>query len=146
MSVYIFSSILVCGACSPVGCVIVQYCHLLDAEITVTTNLRAAPAAKALGANDIIIVKDEVFSKTDLEIDKSLLLQKELDLRDPFDVIFITNSVGLTKEQLEKYLKTDGIIINCLPKCIHVENYGFVTGSLYRSFVHMKCLLQVNLS
>lgn len=132
-----------CGACTPIGCVIVQYCHLLDVEITATSNLRAAPAAKALGANDIIIIKDEVFSKSDLEIDKSMILEKELDLRDPFDVIFVTIDVGLSKEQLEKYLKPDGIIIYCMPKYLGMERYGLFSGTIYRSCVRLKCFVQV---
>lgn len=141
---FIICRILVCGSCTPIGCVIIQYCQMLDADITVTSSIRGAPVAKALGAHDIIIYNELVTSKSDLEIDNAKLLQKELELREPFDVIFVTSDVGISKEKLRRACKTDGKVVYALPKQLASDNYGFITGSVFMNYVRIKCLVQVS--
>lgn len=105
--------------------------------------MKAAPVAKALGANDIIVFPDEVTSKSDLEIDKIKLILKELELRDTFHIIFVTSEIGLTTDMLMKFCKTDASIHYSLPKFFTSDHYGFFSGTIYSSFVRMKCTLQV---
>ncbi|GLV36384.1 hypothetical protein CBL_08875 [Carabus blaptoides fortunei] len=136
--------ILVCGACTPIGCVLIQYYSILGgSEISTTSNVKAAPVAKALGADDVIIVQNQPVSKLDLEeTSEPKLLKKELELRDQFDVIFVTKNVDLSRLELKKYCKPNGQIISTLSDGLFIDTLGFFLGGFFWSYVRVKCLFQ----
>lgn len=136
-----------CGACTPIGCVLIQYYTILGGcDISTTSTVKAAPVAKALGADDIIIVHGQPVSKLDLEeTSEPKLLKKELELRDQFDVIFVTKDVDLSRLELKKYCKPNGRIISTLSDDSLIDTLGFFLGGLFWSYVRVKCLLQVRI-
>lgn len=140
----LYFRVLICGACTPIGCVLIQYCHLLGAEITATSNLKSAPVAQALGADDVIIVQENA-SKLDLELnhEKPKLLKKELDLRDLFDVVFITKDLELSKDELRHFCKPNGRLVSTLPEYLPSDHFGFILGGFFWSYIRSKCFLQV---
>lgn len=132
--------ILVCGACSPTGCVLVQYCHLLGSDVTATSSVKAAPVATALGADYVIITQNG--TKLDLETEKPPLLKKELELRDLFDVIFVTKELELSRNDLQRFCKPSGRIVSTIGHYMPSDHFGFIFGGIFWSYVRGKCLLQ----
>lgn len=48
-------SVLIHSGVSPVGCIACQLARLYECEVTVTCSARAAPVARALGANEVVV-------------------------------------------------------------------------------------------
>lgn len=145
-----FYRILVLAACTPVGCVLVQVLRLWNAHITATCYKRAVPVAKALGANEVIVIPENQTAKNKADLNNHSqpnddVVVKELELLDTFDVIFITKDCQCKEEDLRKLCSENGTISKTLPPNLASDSYGFLMRFIFGLYVRCKCGLQVSL-
>lgn len=138
------------AACTPVGCVLVQVLRLWNAHITATCYKRAVPVAKALGANEVIVIPENQTAKSKADLNNHSysndnVVVKELELLDPFDVIFVTKDCQCNEDDLRKLCSENGTIIKMLSTNLASDSYGFLMRFIFGLYVRCKCVLQVRL-
>lgn len=139
--------VLIQGACTPVGCVLIQILNHWNAHVTVTSYKRAVPVAKALGAEEIVVISDlspssEGTSSPDSEIDSRLLF-KELELLGPiFDAIIDTQNSILSSNYLKKLLVENGVFVSTLPPPLSSDSFGFIGQLFLSSYVRVLFLFK----
>ncbi|XP_017781284.1 PREDICTED: reticulon-4-interacting protein 1 homolog, mitochondrial-like [Nicrophorus vespilloides] len=136
--------IFVQGGCTPVGCVLIQILKYWGANVTTTCFIRSLPVAKALGADDVIILEEsEIKTKAAVNIQlpeiSSNSLIKELELRDRFDVIINTRNCGVSNLEFKQYCD---YLVSTLNSELTSDSYGFVLKSLLKAYIHIKCFVQ----
>lgn len=123
---------LIYAGCTPVGCVLIQILKVWKAHVTATCFKRAVPVAKALGTNDVIVLPDT-------ETDVLETLEKELTLRDKFDVIISTKEIDFN---FYRYCSRDNVTCT-FPKPLATDQFGIVLKTIYSIYVNVKCISQV---
>ncbi|PSN38803.1 hypothetical protein C0J52_07903 [Blattella germanica] len=120
--------VLVHMGCSPVGCILIQLARLWGAHVTATASLRATPVAQALGAHDVVVCG---------EAD----VQKQLAIRDGFDVIFNTEG-SVAHEPCQNFCKPGGFVVTPEASKIRSDSFGFLFGTIYAFWIRFRCLVQ----
>lgn len=135
------------NGCTPVGCVLLQVLKLWGADITTTCYKRAIPVAKALGANSILVIPEQVDStaKSTTETVPNGSLEKQLELYSSFDAIFYTKDCSaITEKQLRTFCSENGFFVSTLPPTLASDSYGLIMGPIFDVYVRIKCFLQVS--
>lgn len=75
-----------------------------------------------LGADDVIAFNcdDNIY-----ELEERDLLLKELSIRKPYDVIFLTTSTAYNKDFIKSFISASGILIDAVEKPLASDEYGF---------------------
>lgn len=142
-----YKRILIHNGCTPVGCVLIQILKLWGSHITTTCYKRAVPVAKALRADEIIVIPENETAnetKTDLEVPENKTVNKQLELQEGFNVIFNTKDCKLGNINLESYCTSDGVVISTQLPHLSSDSCGFISRSMLRLFVTTKCFFQVS--
>lgn len=127
------------GACTPVGCILLQILKIWGAELTTSCYKRSVPVAKALGATDLIVL-----AETDAVTEQvGNVIIKELKLKNSFDAIINTLDCNLNSKDFQEFCLDRHAIICTLPKEFNSDNYMFVTSILFGCYVYTKSLVQV---
>lgn len=76
----------------------------------------------AAGADDVIAFNcdDNIY-----ELEERDLLLKELSIRKPYDVIFLTTSTAYNKDFIKSFISASGILIDAVEKPLASDEYGF---------------------
>lgn len=129
--------------CTPVGCVLLQVLKLWGADITTTCYKRAVPVAKALGANSILVIPEQVEPTAKSTTNGNL--EKQLELYASFDAIFYTKDCSaITEKQLRAFCSENGFFVSTLPPTLASDSYGLIMGPIFDVYVRIKCFLQVS--
>lgn len=94
--------------------------------------------AKALGANDIIILPDLEAENHNQNIGD--VLQKEMELREKFDVIISTKEMDIN---FHDFCNTEWII-STFPRPLKSDSFGGLMKAIFGMYVHCKCITQVH--
>ncbi|XP_034943214.1 reticulon-4-interacting protein 1, mitochondrial-like [Chelonus insularis] len=121
--------VLVYGASTPVGCILVQLVKLWGGHVSAICKLEAAKVIKALGADDIIPLND-----CDIE--------KELELYDKYHVIFYTNDRPSDYYKLKRRVMPYGSFVSTIPQSLASDSFGFVSGSIFSGCIRIRLLFQ----
>lgn len=113
-----------CGN-TPVGCMIIQLCSFLGAQITASCCEQAKPLMLELGAKDTLLL-DKVSSDSGFE-----------NPHNRFDVVF--NTFGPSGNDFcNVFCKTDGILINTYSAVPSSDTYGYLRTMLYGIWLKIK--------
>ncbi|XP_037088991.1 reticulon-4-interacting protein 1 homolog, mitochondrial-like [Pollicipes pollicipes] len=118
--------VLVHAGASGVGLVALQLIKTWGGHVTTTVATRLVPLARMLGADDVI-----EYDTADLE--------KELSLRDKFDVVLNTAGPSLHAACL-RHCADSGLVVTTVEAALPSDRYGFVLGSLYALWVRLSRL------
>nr|CAD7433851.1 unnamed protein product [Timema monikensis] len=122
------SRILVHGGSSPVGCILIQLARLWGGSVATTCSSRATPVAQALGAEEVIVT-----GRGNVE--------KQLEVRESFDMIFNTVEGSLSHEACLKFCRPGGRVVTTFPSHIASDSYSFLLRPTYNLWLRIKLLL-----
>nr|CAD7460786.1 unnamed protein product [Timema tahoe] len=123
--------ILVHGGSSPVGCILIQLARLWGGSVATTCSSRATPVAQALGAEEVIVT-----GRGNVE--------KQLEIRESFDMIFNTVEGSLSHETCLKFCRPGGHVVTTYPSHIASDSYNFLLRPTYNLWLRIKLLLGVS--
>ncbi|XP_043222770.1 reticulon-4-interacting protein 1 homolog, mitochondrial-like [Amphibalanus amphitrite] len=115
--------VLVHAAASGVGLVATQLLKAWGGHVTTTVSARLVPLARMLGADDVI-----EYDTADLE--------KELSLRDKFDLVLNTAGPSLHASCLRHCAET-GLVVSTVEAAMPSDRFGFVLGTLYALWIRL---------
>lgn len=133
LQLFVYCRVFINGGCTPVGCILIQILKMWHAHITTTCFKRALPVAKALGANDVIVLPD-------LDLENVNTLQKEMELRDKFDVVISTKYSDVNFKEF----CTTQFVTYTYPKPLKSDDFGIIFKSFYSIYVNLKCVFYVS--
>ncbi|KAF2366672.1 Alcohol dehydrogenase N-terminal [Trinorchestia longiramus] len=120
--------VLVHGGVSGVGLVLVQLVSSWGAHVTTTVACaHHAELASMLGAHDVIA-------------SDAAPLDKELELRDKFDVILNPAGTGL-HEASQQYCLPDGVVVSTALPLLPADDLGVVLGTAYSFYLKLRYLI-----
>lgn len=113
--------VLVHAAAGGVGLVAIQLLKTWGGHVTTTVCARLVPLARMLGADDVI-----EYDTADLE--------KELSLRDKFDLVLNTAGPSLHAACLLHCAET-GLVVSTVEAAMPSDRFGFLLGTLYSIWI-----------
>lgn len=146
----IFFRVLIQGGCSPVGCVLTQLLRNWNASVTATCYKRAVPVLKALGASDIIVLTESSVTNDSFHMahgNNSVKsdLQNQLGLKNKkFDVILVTNTDCVQREDLNQFISPDGLMFSTLPPVLVSDSCGVISTFLLKWYISARCTFKVS--
>jgi len=118
--------VLVHAGASSVGIIAIQLVKTWGGHVTTTVSQRLVPLARMLGADDVI-----EYDTADLE--------KELALRDRFDVVLNTAGASLHAACL-RHCADSGLVVSTVEAALPSDRHGFLLGALYALWVRLSRL------